>query len=77
MTNEIELAVTLVVLLITIGLIALSYYKAKQPPNPLKPRLINYPLLTILLALVFLAVLAHVVSLLTGSEVQPRRRRGM
>lgn len=77
MTKEIELAVTIAVLLAIVGGIAWSYYQAKQPPDPLKPRLINYPLMMIFLFLLFLAALAHVISLVTGQQVQPRRRRGM
>lgn len=77
MTNQLELIITVVVLLLQIGLIGLCYYKAKQPPDPLNPRLLNYPLLIILVSLTALATLAHVVSLATGSQVQPRRRRGM
>ena len=77
MTNEIELVITIVIMLVELGTIAYCYYKAKQPADPLKPRLINYPLVLILVALVFLATIAHVVTLATGKQVKPRRRRGM
>ena len=77
MTNEIELAITITILLIELGLLALCYYRAKQPPNFAKPRIINYALVMIFLSLLFLATLAHTVSLITGNQVKPRRRRGM
>lgn len=77
MTTEIELAITIAILILDVGLIALCYYRAKQPPNPAKPRIINYNLAMIFLALLFLAALAHTISLITGSQVKPRRRRGM
>jgi len=77
MTNEIELAITIGVALIEVALFAYCYYQAKQPPDPAKPRLINYGLVMLLLTLLFLATVAHIVSLVTGKQVQPRRRRGM
>ena len=77
MTTEIELAITISILLSEIGLLALCYYRAKQPPNLAKPRIINYALVMIFLSLLFLATLAHAVSLITGNQVKPRRRRGM
>ena len=77
MTNEVELAITIAALVVEIGLFALCYYKAKQPPDPLKPRLVSYPFLMLFMALLFLATLAHAISLVTGSQVQPRRRRGL
>ncbi len=77
MTNEIELAITIGILLLELALFGFCYYQAKQPPNPAKPRLINYGLLMLILTLLFLATIAHVVSLVTGEQVKPRRRRGM
>lgn len=77
MTNEIELIITIAILIAEIGLIALCYYKAKQPPDPANPRIINYGLVIILLSLAALATLAHVISLVTGTQVKPRRRRGL
>lgn len=77
MTNNIELAITIAIMIVEIGLFALCYYRAKQPPDPLSPRIINYGLVMILLALIFFATLAHAISLVTGTQVKPRRRRGL
>jgi hypothetical protein len=77
MTNTVELAITVGILLAELGLFAFCYHQAKQPPNPAKPRLINYGLVMLILTLLFLATLAHVVSLVTGKQVEPRRRRGL
>jgi hypothetical protein len=77
MTSEIELAITLAIMIAEAGLIAFCYYRAKQPPDPLKPRIINYGLVMVFLGLIFLATLAHAVSLITGTQVKPRRKRGM
>jgi hypothetical protein len=77
MTTNIELVITITALLVEAGLIALCYYRAKQPPDPLKPRIVNYGLMLIFLMLILLATLAHAISLITGTRVEPRRRRGM
>lgn len=77
MTNQIELIITVAVLVLEIGVFALCYYRAKQPPDPLNPRILNYGLIMVFLALIFFATLAHAVSLITGSQVKPRRRRGL
>ncbi len=77
MTTQIELAITIGILVLEIALLALCYYRAKQPPDPLNPRILNYGLLMVIMVLVFLATLAHVISLATGTQVQPRRRKGM
>jgi hypothetical protein len=77
MTTNIELAITIAALLIEGGLIALCYYRAKQPPDPLKPRILNYGLMSIFLTLLLLATLAHTISLITGKQVEPRRKRGL
>ena len=73
----IELIITLILLILEIALIAYFYYKAKQPPNPLKPRMVNYGLLILFVSLTSIATLAHVVTLATGKQVKPRRNRGM
>ncbi|MBP02463.1 MAG: hypothetical protein CMM25_06615 [Rhodospirillaceae bacterium] len=77
MSNNIELLITCAILVLELALIAFCFYKSKQPPNPLKPRLVNYQLIILFLVLFALATLAHIISLVTGTQVQPRRRRGM
>ena len=77
MNTTSELAVTVGVLIAEIILIGLCYYKTKQPVDPNKPRLFPYALVIVMLCLAVLATLAHIISLLTGQQVQPRRRRGM
>ena len=77
MTSNMELAITVAFMVVEVGLFALCYYRAKQPPDPLNPRILNYGLVMIFLALIFFATLAHAVSILTGTQVKPRRRRGM
>ena len=74
---KMELIITLIFLLIEIGVIIYFYHKAKQPPDPARPRMLNYGLLIIFSSLIFIATLAHVVTLVTGNQVKPRRKRGM
>ncbi len=77
MTNQAELIITIVILLAECGLFALCYYRSKQPPDPLKPRILNYGLIMVMMSLLILATLAHIVSLVTGTQVKARRKRGM
>jgi hypothetical protein len=74
---QIELIITSAFLLIELVIIYFFYYKAKQPPDPAKPRMFNYGLLIIFGSLLFIATLAHIVTLVTGKKVKPRRKRGM
>lgn len=73
----IDLIVTGTILLVEIALVLFCYIQTKKPVDPLKPRLIPYPLLMIVLVAAILATVAHIVSLLTGQQVQPRRPKGM
>lgn len=74
---KIELAITVAILLVEIVLIAICYIQTLKPADPLKPRLLPYGFLMIVLIAVLLATLAHIVSLVTGQQVQPRRPKGM
>jgi len=77
MNTTIELAITVGVLIAEIICVVVCYYKAKQPVDPLNPRIFPYAFAMVMLSLAVLATLAHVISLVTGQQVQPRRRRGM
>ena len=72
-----ELIITVAALLAEIALFAFCYFQSKKPADPLKPRMIPYALIMVILSAVILATLAHIVSLVTGSQVQPRRPKGM
>jgi hypothetical protein len=73
----IDLIVTVIILLIEIALVIFCYIQSKKPVDPLKPRLLPYALLMVVLVAAILATVAHLVSLLTGQQVQPRRPKGM
>ncbi|MBD24607.1 MAG: hypothetical protein CMG46_06335 [Candidatus Marinimicrobia bacterium] len=72
-----QLIITVAALLAEIALFAFCYFQSKKPADPLKPRMIPYALIMVILSAVILATLAHIVSLVTGSQVQPRRPKGM
>ena len=71
------LSVTLALLVCTLILLAACILQDRKPVNPAKPRLLPYRLIMLFLIVVILATLAHVVSLVTGTTVMPRRRRGL
>jgi uncharacterized iron-regulated membrane protein len=54
-------------------LLGLCYWKDRQPVDPLRPRLLPYRLIMLVLVVAFLGTAAHLVSLLTGNPVVPRR----
>ncbi len=72
-----QLIVTVIILLVEFALFGICYVQSKKPADPLKPRLIPYALIMVILSAVILATLAHIVSVVTGEQVQPRRPKGM
>ncbi|MBM3513100.1 MAG: hypothetical protein FJX59_05225 [Alphaproteobacteria bacterium] len=56
------------------------YKYSKRPIDPLRPRLIPNSVNTFLflvLVIVSFAIMAHIVSLVTGVQLQPKRKRGL
>ena len=72
-----DLIITVIILLVEFVLFGICYIQSKKPVDPLKPRIIPYALVMIILAAAILATAAHIVSILTGEQVQPRRPKGM
>jgi len=71
---ELSLPVTLAILVLTGGMFAFAYWKASQPAQPLKVRMINYHVVQIICVVVVLLMVAHLVTLITGQA--PRGRFG-
>jgi hypothetical protein len=67
----------LLVLVAEIALFIFCRFKLKQPVDPLKPRLIPYGLIMIFLALAMFVTLAHLIGLVTGVQVMPKRGKMM
>jgi hypothetical protein len=69
-----ELIITLAVLAVEIVIFGLCYLRVKQPPNPMKPRLIPYNLIMLLLTVGIFVTLAHTVGVITGHKVEAKSR---
>lgn len=67
------LNVTIGVLVVQLLLFAICFWQDRKPVNPGKPRLFPYRLVGLLLIVTSLATLAHLIALVTGSPVMPRR----
>ncbi len=72
-----QLLLTLLVLALEVGLFLVCVVRARRPIDPLRPRLLPYNVIMIFLAVAIFATLAHVISLLTGHQLMPRRGKGM
>lgn len=72
-----NLTITLIILAAEIALFIVCLIRIRRPVDPLRPRLIPYNVIMILLTVAIFATLAHVISLMTGSQLMPRRGKGM
>ena len=72
-----SLQITIAVLVVEIALFALCVLAARRPIDPLRPRLMPYTLIMILLFVAIRATTAHIISLMTGHQLMPRRGKGM
>ena len=72
-----SLQITIAVLVVEVALFALCVLAARRPNDPLRPRLMPYNLIMILLFVAILATTAHIISLMTGHQLMPRRGKGM
>ena len=72
-----SLQITIAVLVAEIALFVLCILAARRPIDPLRPRLIPYNVIMILLFVAMLATLAHIISLATGQQLMPRQRKGI
>ena len=66
---EMNLPVTLAIVLLTGVLFVFAAWRAKQPAQPLKVRMVNYHVIQIVCIVVILVMGAHLVTLLFGSPL--------
>jgi hypothetical protein len=66
---EMTLPITLAVVALTCLLFAFAAWRAKQPAEPLKVRMVNYHVVQILCIVVILVMGAHLVTLLFGAPL--------
>lgn len=71
---NLELIITIGVLVAELLVFGLCYIRAKQPPNPMKPRLLPYGLIMLFLALAAFTTTAHVISVTTGHRLEARNK---
>jgi ABC-type transport system involved in multi-copper enzyme maturation permease subunit len=74
---SVEVAVTLAILVAEIGLLLFCFFQSRKPPIPGKVRVFPYTLAIIVLTLLVFLTVAHLISLLTGTQLQPKRPKGM
>jgi hypothetical protein len=72
---ELSLPVTLTILVLTMGIFGLAYWRGSRPAEPLKVRMVNYHVVQIVCVVVVLLMVAHLVTLLSGQPLPPRGGR--
>lgn len=70
-----ELILTIAILVLEIGLIALCGFRLRQPTNPHRPRILPYGAFVIMLSFGALVTAAHTVSLVTGKQLLPKTKQ--
>lgn len=72
-----QMIITIAVLAAEVALFVVCLMRVRKPVDPLRPRLLPYNLIMILLAVAIMATIAHIISLSTGQQLMPRRGKGM
>jgi hypothetical protein len=67
---ELGLPLTLTMAILSMAMFAFATWRARQPAEPLKVRMINYHVVQIACLVVLLLMIAHLVTLLTGRSLQ-------
>ena len=71
------LALTISLFLCQTVILILCIWQDRKPFDPLKPKLLPYRLLKLILVVTLLATLAHIMAVVTGKAVVPSRKMGM
>ena len=66
---ELSLPITLAIVALTLAVFGLASWRAKQPAQPLKVRMVNYHVVQIACIVVILVMAAHLVTLLMGAPL--------
>ena len=75
--NELDFGITLAAAILAILGMIWSRIQSTKPVQVGKIRWLNYNILMMFCFFILLVSLAHLYSLITGSQLEPRRRRGM
>ena len=69
---ELSLPVTVTILVLTGAMFAFANWRARQPAQPLKVRMVNYHVVQMVCIIVVLLMAAHLITLLSGQPLTPR-----
>jgi hypothetical protein len=72
--NQLELIITLALLVVEVAIIAYCSYRLRQPVNPAKPRIFPYNGVIMFLALGVILTAAHTYSVYTGHRLEARNK---
>jgi hypothetical protein len=72
-----ELTITLGLLAAEVAAMIFFVVQSRKPPIPGRVRVFPYRAATVVTFVLILLTLAHLVSLLTGTQLQPRKPKGM
>ncbi len=72
-----SLTITIGLLVGQLAFLLFCLVQARKPIDPLKPKLLPYRLLILVLVVTSLATIAHLMAVVTGTPVVPRRKMGM
>jgi hypothetical protein len=70
---DMNLPVTLTLAAIVAAMFVFAFIKAKQPAEPLKVRMVNYQVVQIVCVILFLILVAHLITLVAGAPMTGRR----
>jgi hypothetical protein len=70
---ELNLPVTVTIVVVIMAIFAFANWRSRQPAQPLKVRLVNYHVVQMFCLILLLVMLSHLVSLLTGSAFKGRQ----
>jgi hypothetical protein len=74
---SIEVLVTVIALALELGLLAFFVVQSRKRPDPNNIRMFPYTAAIVVMTLVILLTVAHLVSLLTGTQLTAKRPKGM
>ena len=66
---DLSLTTTLVVAVLSLGMFGFANWRARQPAQPLKVRMVNYHVVQMACIVILLLMAAHLVTLWTGAPM--------
>jgi hypothetical protein len=66
---DLSLTATLVVAVLSLGMFGFANWRARQPAQPLKVRMVNYHVVQMACIVILLLMIAHLVTLLAGAPL--------